>query len=159
MALRAGFIAAPLGGGTTMKRSHTLVRSWLIAATALAMLGVSFVASAEPVPQTENGVSYVSGGIGKGPQQAMQAMRKNYNLFATFAQKGTGAYLSDVKMDIRDSTGKEVVTAISEGPFFFAKLPSGKYSVSATYLGSTQARPVDIEGGKKVSVYLYWINE
>lgn len=141
-----------------MVRLHTSLRAWLIGIMAIAIVGASSAISAAPVSRTENGVTFVSGGIGEGPQQLMQAMRKGYNLRMTFAQKVTGDYLSDVKVVIRDSTGKELVTAISEGPFFFAKLPPGKYSVSTEYRGSAQVRPINMEGYKKVSLYLYWTN-
>lgn len=123
---------------------------------AIAAFGMSSVGSAAPVPRSENGVTYVSGGIGEGHRQSMQAMRKNYNLLMTFAQKGTGAYLSDVKVAIQDSTGKGLITAISEGPFFFANLPPGKYSVSAEYSGIKQVRTANTKGRKTVSLYLYW---
>ncbi|KWA30259.1 hypothetical protein WL27_26195 [Burkholderia multivorans] len=89
----------------------------------------------------------------------MQAVRKNYNLIMTFAQKGTGAYLSDVQVVIQDATGKEIMRAMSEGPFFFAKLPSGRYKVIADYLNSTQTLTANIHGHKSVDLYLYWINE
>ncbi len=142
-----------------MVRIFMLLRVWLIASIAIAVFGVSSVVWSAPVPRTENGVAYVSGGIGKGPQQSMQAMRNSYNLHVTFARKGTGDYLSDVKVVILDSIGKELVSAISEGPFFFAKLAPGKYSVSADYHGSKQVRPVDVEDNKTVSLYLYWMQQ
>jgi hypothetical protein len=51
-----------------------------------------------------------------------------------FGQAG-GAFVADVQVSIKDSGGAAILTAASEGPLFFAKLPAGSYSVEATYQG------------------------
>ncbi|WP_052392090.1 flagellar hook assembly protein FlgD [Paraburkholderia bannensis] len=142
-----------------MKHFFRVVLSPLLAAFAAAAILAPAVATAKPTQHTENGVTYVSGGIGENDQQAMQAMRGDYNLHMTFAQKTSGAYLSDIKVNIKDAAGKDLVTAFSKGPFFFAKLPSGQYRVSVTYHDSAQTVPVDIEDRKEVDTHLYWVHE
>lgn len=52
---------------------------------------------------TQNGIRYVSGGVGMTQQEALKAMRKDYNLLLTFAVKKSGAYLADVQVRIQDA--------------------------------------------------------
>lgn len=79
--------------------------------------------------QTEEEVAYVSGGIGLDERETLDSMSQDYNLKLIFAVP-TGHYLSNVKVRITDNSGSTVLEAISEGPWFFAKLPPGTYRVS-----------------------------
>ncbi|MFZ2404477.1 MAG: carboxypeptidase regulatory-like domain-containing protein, partial [Methylobacter sp.] len=72
----------------------------------------SFSAVAEPPlikQQTQGEVPFVSGGVGGDEQNAMQAMRADYNLHLLFSIQGTGEYVSDVKVSIADSSGNILV--------------------------------------------------
>ncbi len=88
-----------------------------------------------PNPQTQGGVTYVSGGIADDWQQSMEAQRGQYNLHLLFAQIGTGAYFANVPVEITDSSGRTVLNAVSQGPFFYARLPAGNYKVTASHAG------------------------
>ena len=118
-----------------MKRMNRL--ALLLLSSSLLMPGIGFSGEAlmEIAPTTENGITYVSGGIGEGQAQAMMGMRKDYNLQLTFAMKGTGEYLADVKVNIQDAKGKEILETVSSGPLFYAKLPQGRYKVTAEFNG------------------------
>ena len=52
-----------------------------------------------PNPQTQGGITYVSGGIADDWQQSMESQRGQYNLHLLFAQLGTGAYFANVPVD------------------------------------------------------------
>ena len=98
-----------------------------------------------PDPQiSAAGVKYVSGGIGAGSQQAMNDIRKQYNLRLTFARPGSGEYLSDVHVRVDDSHGRSVLNTNSHGPFFFAGLPPGTYHITAGFEEKTQDRHITI---------------
>jgi hypothetical protein len=56
-------------------------------------------------------------------------------------------YVSDVKIDIRDRQGTAVLSAASDGPFFLANLPPGRYTVTATRNGKPQQRAVVVSSG------------
>jgi hypothetical protein len=109
-------------------------------------------------PKQQNGVSYINGGVGHDEQEAMRALRADYNLQLTFATKQTGAYRSDVQLDIADAKGASVLSVANTGPMFFAKLPAGTYRISASAEGKTFKRSVKLGNGAKEMV-LHWEND
>lgn len=142
-----------------MKRMNRL--ALLLLSSSLLMPGIGFSGEAlmEIAPTTENGITYVSGGIGEGQAQAMMGMRKDYNLQLTFAIKGTGEYLADVKVNIQDAKGKEILETVSAGPLFYAKLPHGRYKVTAEFNGKPLAKSTNIKAGSARDLYFYWEKE
>jgi hypothetical protein len=113
---------------------------------------------AAPTPKQQNGITYVNGGVGEEEQAAMKAQRADYNLLLTFATKQSGAYRSDVQLDIMDARGASLVTAANTGPMFFAKLPPGTYRVSAAAEGKTFKRTVKVGNAPK-EIVLHWEND
>ncbi|MES2354886.1 MAG: carboxypeptidase-like regulatory domain-containing protein [Pseudomonadota bacterium] len=97
-------------------------------------------------PKTENGITYVSGGVGEEEVQALKNAAKDYDLMVTFASGKTGAYLADVKVDIENAKGKNVLSAVSDGPIFLADLPKGTYRIKAEAEGKTVTRQVQVSG-------------
>lgn len=81
---------------------------------------------------TSGQVTFASGGVGEDSLQRMQALSKDFNLKVIFALKA-GNYVSDVAVAISDARGAKVLETVSEGPWFLAKLPPGKYQFTATY--------------------------
>ena len=109
-------------------------------------------------PRTQNGITYVTGGVGEEQQAQMQALSQaGYNLRLVFAEKGTGAYVANVKVNIADSHGKTVLTAVSDGPGFYAKLPDGDYTITTEYKGNTQTRK--IRASRNLALMIYWPRE
>jgi len=130
------------------------------AALALA-LAVCLAPSAQAAPgqpKEQNGVSYISGGVGMDEQNAMRALRADYNLQLTFATKQTGAYRSDVQLDIADAKGGNVLSVANTGPLFYAKLPPGTYKISAAAEGKTFKRTVKL-GNAPREMVLHWEND
>src|SRR5690606_37917825 len=80
------------------------------------------------------------GGIGAEERAAMEAKAADYNLRLTFATKVSGAYLSDVKVAIRNARGETVLDTVAAGPWLFARLPRGEYRVAASAFGQTLAQ-------------------
>jgi hypothetical protein len=122
----------------------------------LGLLGVSAWAQDVLQPQSQNGVNFVSGGVGEGSEDAIQNVGKQYDLHLLFAIQGSGQYLSDVNVTIKDAQGNALVMTVSDGPFFLAKLPPGKYRVSAESNGKSQTKSVDLSGGGKADLSFYW---
>jgi opacity protein-like surface antigen len=128
------------------------------AAMVLAVALTSTAALADTTPQQQNGITYVNGGIGQEEQDAMKAQRADYNLLLTFASKQSGAYRSDVQLDITDAKGTDLVSAANTGPMFFAKLPPGTYHISAAAEGKTFKRTVKVGKAPK-EIILHWEND
>ena len=101
-------------------------------------------------------MTYISGGVGNESVQAMRAMERGYNLRLMFAIAGSGEYLADVRVKLVDPKGRTVLDAVSEGPYFFAKVPPGRYQVVAETEGDAKTRAVDISPGGAVSQSFYW---
>lgn len=124
------------------------LRQLLLAASLfLPDIGFAVAAPVGLAPKVEDGIAYVSDGIGAEQQQATRDMRKDYNLQLRFAVKDTEEYLADVKAKIQDAAGKKVLETVSTGPFLLAKLPPGKYQVTADFHGKPLPRSTSVKTG------------
>ena len=118
-----------------------------------------FSASAEQVsikPQTQGEVIFVTGGVGTDEQQAMKDMKSEYNLSLLFSEKGSGEYISDVKVRIKDTNGNICLEAVSDGPMLFVKLKPGRYTVTVDRNGNVFDKQINLEGAKHSSLSLSW---
>lgn len=111
----------------------------------------------EPVltPKTQGEVRFVSGGVGYDEQQAMQAMRADYNLSLLFSVRG-GEYLSNVDVRVTDLSGNTLLKTVSDGPKLFAKLKPGRYVVTVERDGQTLRRTVTVGGRQGAAVSFVW---
>lgn len=126
-----------------------------IAVVLLAQAPLSWAQDRDLLPRTQNGISYLSGGVGSDQQDAMAGLaQQGYNLKLVFAEQGTGAYLADVRVTVADARGRPLLDAVADGPAFFAKLPQGQYTITADYRGARQTRTVHV--GRNAAVALYW---
>ena len=82
-------------------------------------------------PRTQNGVIYLSGGVGMDERDAMQAVQHEYTLWLSFEQKDEAALSADTEVAIRDTKGRLILEATAEGPWLMVKLPVGRYRVTA----------------------------
>ncbi len=114
------------------------------------------VSAALEVVQT-GPVPFVSGGVGEDERQAIQKLSPDYSLELLFATKGSpNEYLADVKVQIKDKNGKVVLDAVSQGPFLLAKVPPGKYSISADNDGAVKQQTVQVVGANPHRVVFVW---
>ena len=130
----------------------------ILAAVVLAACLSPVATLAAVTPKQQNGITYINGGVGEEEQGAMKAQRADYNLLLTFATQQSGAYRSDVQLDIMDAKGAALVSAANTGPMFFAKLPPGTYRISAAAEGKTFKRTVKVGNAPKELV-LHWEND
>jgi hypothetical protein len=105
--------------------------------------------------KTHNGIEYMSGGFGQDEREAMYAMDKEDNLRLSFALQNRD-YLGGAKVQIKDDQGKEVLDAVSNGPLFFTKLPTGKYTVEATVMGQTLEQAAQVPSKGQAHLYFAW---
>ncbi len=124
----------------------------------LSLTSVSFFVTrihAQLEARSEQGISYLSGGIGLDERDALRSRATEYDLMLSFAEK-TGKYLSDVEVVITDAQGNRVLEAVSEGPWFFVKLPTGRYTVRATTMGKTTQQVANVSVTRQTQLYFYW---
>ena len=114
-----------------------------VAAAALLAAAWSVAAAQAPLPQprTENGVSYLNGGVGDEEIQYVRQSMKDYTMALSFSRSG-GEYVASVAVTIKNMKGVTVFEVPSAGPYLLVDLPVGRYSVTANYQGDSQTRPV-----------------
>ncbi len=107
--------------------------------------------------RTENGVTYLCGGIGQDEANDMKQAARDYDLMLTFAARD-GSYLADVNVDIADAQDKSLLKTSCNAPIMLIDLgKSGIYRVRAETGGNTVSKSVQVkprEQGK--SVVLVW---
>lgn len=119
----------------------------LLAAVWLSLPGV---AEAQERRTSPEGIPYVSGGIGTDERSALEALAGEYNLKIEFAAT-QGNYLGDIRVSLR---GPVSLDAVSEGPWFLAKVPPGTYTVTAVSEGASKTMTVPVSpGGQKTLVF------
>ncbi|HEX4331963.1 MAG TPA: hypothetical protein VH040_07485 [Usitatibacter sp.] len=87
-----------------------------------------------PAEQHQGDVSYISGGLSRQQADSIKRASQDYPLELIFRQdvNGKPKDLYDVPLQIRnDATGKVVFDGRSAGPYFIARVPKGRYTVTA----------------------------
>ena len=132
--------------------------SLVVITVSLGTLGPVVAADMEALPeaQTQNGITYLSGGIGLDESEAMKAAAKDYTLMITCSVQPTGKYLADVKVNITDKSGSPVLETVIDGPMLLVQLAPGQYRISADNDGVTMNRTVDIGSKHPTRVNLSW---
>ena len=114
---------------------------------------------ASPGPATASGIPYVSGGVGYSEREELAQVKSQYNLRLLFAVKGSGSYLSDIKVRIDDATGPTLLTAVSKGPLFYVALPPGLYNLILDNAGQVQTMQVAIPDSGAIERSFYWVSD
>jgi len=116
---------------------------------------------AQTVPDTDipvghdHGIPYVTGGVGQDEASALRRLASGYSMRATFTSV-TGEYLSGVAVQVSSSNGATVFTAVSQGPYLFARLPSGHYRVVASFNGVERSREFYVPTRGSVRFAMVW---
>jgi hypothetical protein len=148
-----------------MKNIHSLMLP-LVAVSMLLFPVISPAASLEPVDnsgvqvqrQEQNGITYLSGGIGEDEAKAIQ-QTTGYNLHMTFAIGTDNKYIPDVDVVIEKAQGQTVLTLNDAGPLVYVQLPVGKYTVIATRNGEVRRDVADIGSGVARNLVFHWNGE
>ncbi|MET3107042.1 hypothetical protein AAKU67_001690 [Oxalobacteraceae bacterium GrIS 2.11] len=106
----------------------------------------AFGQSTLPAEKTEGNISYLTGGVGKDEAAAMKAAQKSYPLSLEFVQKTARKeeYLASVNVEIKDHKGEVLLKTATDGPYLYAKLPNGKYLITAEFEGKSKSRHVAV---------------
>jgi hypothetical protein len=102
-----------------------------------------------------DGIPYVSGGFGIEERENLRTLGKNDNLELSFALQNRH-YLDGARVLIKDSNGKDILEAVSDGPLFFAELPKGIYTVEATAMGHTEEQIAHVPSKGQAQLYFAW---
>lgn len=128
---------------------------------AASLMLLALQASASPVgmaprPTLAPG-SHACGGIGEQGRMDMSVTRDLYNLRLTFAEAGTGAYITGVAVVIAPVGRGEPYGPFADcGPLFNVVVSPGAYRINATYGGITLTRTLRVGKGATTSGTFYW---
>ncbi|MGE3622832.1 MAG: hypothetical protein AB7H77_03010 [Bdellovibrionales bacterium] len=111
-----------------------------------------------PRIEGQNGISYVSGGIGEQETDALESQASNYNLRLISSDKD-GAYVPDTDLVIKSREGGELISVKDAGPLFYAKLPPGQYVVEAAQGSARKERNITIRKNSPATMHLVWEND
>lgn len=137
-------------------RQHAILKALVLACALLvSCLAISAESAAVTAYRNDAGIAYMSGGVGEEERDAMRSLAGDYNLRLVFAGKD-GAYLADVKVGIRDAAGHDILSAVSNGPWFFAKLPSGRYKIHADIDGKNLIQSAVVGRKRQTVLRFYW---
>lgn len=141
-----------------MQRPSFVTTGIVLFGLLMAPLAFAALPSALPPEQTQGGVTYVSGGVGQEEAQAFEAAAAQYPLTLEFAIKHAphAEYAADVHVVVTDAQGTRVLDTTSDGPFLLAKLPAGRYTVTAERHQQTLARTVHVATHKPTHVMFLW---
>lgn len=93
--------------------------------------GSGAIASLPVEVQSSNGVTYINGGISDEEVAEFKAKVHEFNLHVLL-NAPRGEFISDVTLTLMDSAGKQLVSISDAGPYFYAKLAPGTYTLNAT---------------------------
>jgi len=110
----------------------------------------------DPKRQEVDGVAILSGGVGEAARAVMNAEAPGYSLRLGFALANGGNFVSQVRVRIQDMAGRPVAHATTAGPWFFARLAPGRYTVTAEHGGQSQTYTADLTQGQAGLHYLFW---
>lgn len=136
-----------------------------VIATAIAVSGLTLALNAAGAPATrmpathqQGDVTYITGGVGQTEADAIKHVAKYYPLELEFLLKAKpkDEYLSDVKVRIKNAHDKMVLNVTADGPFLLAKMPAGKYTVSAERNGKIEHRQIEIAAKEHRRVVFEW---
>jgi hypothetical protein len=105
--------------------------------------------------QDYHGVKYVSGGVGQDERDYLSSIQSQFNLVLMFAAQ-SGEFLSSVHVVINGRGQGTVLDAVADGPYFYAVLPPGSYTVTASLDGKSTQRQITVGAGRLTRVDFYW---
>ncbi|SDB27008.1 hypothetical protein SAMN03159382_02182 [Pseudomonas sp. NFACC23-1] len=112
-------------------------------------------AGVQAQPQQQNGITYLSGGIGEDEARAI-GQAQGYNLHMTFAVGPENKYIPDVHVVVQNAAGQVLLTLDEAGPLVYVQLPPGKYTVVATRNGEARRDTADIGSGAARNLVFHW---
>jgi hypothetical protein len=114
--------------------------------------------AALPPVQSQGQTEYLTGGIGADESEAILQQARSWPLVLELAQSGPAraAYISDVRVTIKDGSDNVILDTVTEGPFLLVRLAPGRYSLDASYESKTLHRDVSIGKGGSNKIILLW---
>jgi hypothetical protein len=134
-----------------------VIRTFMAVGLLQALSAFAADLSALPPAQTQNGITYITGGVGKPESTAMKAEGGRHDLMLMFANRKS-EFLANVKVSIADRNHETVLDIVS-GPILLVDLPAGRYTVRADVDDTLLTKMIDVSGRQHKQVAYVWPNE
>lgn len=82
-----------------------------------------------------NGVRYLTGGLGANERAWLRRHGPSYPVALQFSKGERGAFVSSVEVIIRTSNGQVLFEATTDGPLIYIDLANGNYEATVRYQG------------------------
>jgi hypothetical protein len=116
-------------------------------ATVIALLAALAPPVAAPA---QDGILAWTGGIGT---EEREAAPKDGTKLVFFVE--SGSFLADVQVTVKDANGRELLNAVSKGPWMILNLEPGRYRVLATHDGQQQGGTIEVTGNNQEFAYMF----
>ena len=85
----------------------------------------------------------------------MRKAARDWSLRLTFSESKDNECVANVGLLVTDLRGTPYLQLSGAGPITYARLPAGKYRVTARYKGQSETREVTLDGksGRDVNFY------
>lgn len=129
---------------------HLLLRSGALVVAAALLCAPPFAAVAKEAGRSEAAsasqadAGWISGGVGDESREEMHKVAAGYDLHLVFSDQ-RGSYLAEIPFTVtRLAVGKrqEILSAVSDGPLLYLKLPPGTYAIAARIDGVWQTQRI-----------------
>ena len=101
-------------------------------------------------------IAHISGGVGIEERETFLARRGEFNLRLVYAMR-SGEYVAGVETLVAEEhDGHVILKLASDGPFVYARLNPGRYTLAATFRGETQRRSFVVPDHGAVDLVLPW---
>lgn len=93
-----------------------------------------------------NGISYLSGGVADMANSGLAHLNLDneaYNLKIIYNFE-SGNYLSLINVKIQNTKGKVLLDTVVKGPWFFVRLPAGRYQVTTYFNRQYEIRNITV---------------
>ena len=112
-----------------------------------------------PELQMNQGIEYISGGIGSEESEAMLALSPKWPLTLEFSQAHAERplWVADVSVKVVNlKTQKVIFTGLSDGPIMLINLPSGQYQLKLEFEGRPLNKQIKVDADKPQKLSIAW---
>jgi hypothetical protein len=106
--------------------------------------------------ETAHSPMFINGGIGKGGQEYMSGIARDWPLRLVFSARKDNEYVADVRLLVTDTRGVPFLDISGAGPITYVKLPPGQYRIAASRNGKVETRAVTLDGKADREVFFHW---
>jgi hypothetical protein len=105
---------------------------------------------------SQDDVDALAGGVGVNARARLSnEATSEHNVKMVFSLN-TGNYVADVNVKVVDNAGRTIVNGTAHGPWLYAKLPPGSYTVTASYRGESVTEKLSVGPTGQRTAHLRW---